>query len=100
MNNEPVDHRQALPEEVPLWRQVKRRGDLIRNPLVLAVVGGVLVNAVWAGVLWAYSYTVDRTHEYWKHYGAGIAAEGSYTNNPDKLREIIARVQAARSDGK
>jgi hypothetical protein len=89
-----MERRQPLP---PVWQRFHRRGDFSRNPLVLAVVGGLLVNACWAGVLYAYAYAVEQSREYWKHYGAGIAAEARTTNNPDKLREIVQRVQEARS---
>ena len=75
-----------------------RRSDgLLRNPIFQVVIGGILLNVLWAGILWATSYAAAKTHEYWRSYGAGIAAEAQSTNNPDKLRAIVARVQAARA---
>lgn len=74
----------------------RRAGDFFSNPTVLAVVAGLLINALWAVGVYAWQQGVDATHEYWRRYGAGIAAEANYTNDPHRLREIIARVQDAR----
>ncbi len=84
-------------EIAPAWRRFHRRGDFRRNPIVVAVAAGLLINVIWGVAVYAYQEGVEATHRYWRQYGAGIAAEGSATNNPDRLREIIARVQNARS---
>lgn len=56
------------------------------------------MNAAWAISVYAWQEGVERTREYWRSYGAGIAAEATHTDNPDRLRNIIARVQAARPE--
>ncbi len=55
------------------------------------------MNAIWAVSVYAWQAGVERTHDFWKQYGAGIAAEAYHTNNPDKLREIIAKVQDVKT---
>lgn len=80
----------------PAWKRFHRRGDFWRNPIIVAVVAGLLINVVWAAGVYAWQRGIETTREYWRSYGAGLAAEGHYTNSPDKLREIIARVQEAR----
>jgi hypothetical protein len=84
-------------QTAPAWRRFHRRGDVIRNPIVLAVVAGLLINLIWAAGVYAWQEGIEASHKWWRDYGAGIAAEGNQTNSPDQLRKIIARVQAARS---
>ena len=81
----------------PAWRRFHRSGDFWRNPIVISVVAGLIMNMLWAISVYAYQHGVESTHEYWRRYGAGIAAEATRTNNPDRLRDIISRVQNARA---
>ncbi len=74
----------------------RRSGDFFSNPIVMAVVAGLIINAAWAIGIFVWQAGVDATHEYWRKYSAGIAAEANYTNDPHRLREIIAKVQEAR----
>lgn len=57
----------------------------------------LLSNVLWGAGVYAWNRGIETTHEYWRRYGASIAAEGRTTNDVNKLREIIERVQQARA---
>jgi len=81
----------------PDWKRFRRPGDFWRNPIIIGVVIVLVSNVMWAAAVYAWQAGNEAVHNYWKSYGAGIAAEAQYTNDPDKLRGIIARVQSARA---
>ena len=81
----------------PDWKRFRRPGDVLRNPIVIGVVIVLVSNTVWAIGVYAWRAGVDATHEYWRHYGAGLVAEAQHIENPDKLHELIQRVQSARA---
>lgn len=97
MSIEPADMQDRREQTAPAWRRFNRRGDVLRNPIVIGVAIVLLSNVLWAAGVCAWQQGIDATHEYWRRYGASIAAEAGKTDDPHRLREIIARVQAARS---
>ncbi len=93
MNDVPPPDRRRQPPE---YRR-RRSGEFFSNPIVMAVVAGLIINAAWAVGVYAWQAGADATHEYYRHYGAGIVEKAMRTNDPEKLHELIAKVQNARS---
>ena len=89
----PPDRRQG-PTPSP-W--MFHRGGWLRNPLVLAVIGGVLVNLVWAIAVYAYNAAESKAEQYWRSYGAGLVQQAQHTNDPTVLRSLVERVQQSRA---
>ncbi len=81
----------------PLEYRRRRSGEFFSNPIVMAVVAGLIINAAWAVGVYAWQAGVDASHDYYRRYGAGLVSKAQHIDDPAQLRELIQRVQNARS---
>lgn len=91
----PPNRRQPQPTA---WQRLRghRAGDWIRNPIVIGVIGGLLVNLFWALGVFAYNTAEAKAEKFWQQYRTGLVEKAQHTSDPAALRALVQEIQQAR----